>query len=144
MKFGQLLNRAAVPVLILGLSLVAWHSYGWGGVGFVASVCVFWLLLHFNRLMLVLRRARERPIGYVGSAVMLNAKLRPGVNLLHVVALTRALGELRSAKDAQPEIYRWTDGTRSSVTCEFVDGRLQRWQLERPAEAPAPAEPPAT
>ena len=50
-------------------------------------------------------------MGYVGSAVMLNAKLKPGVNLLHVMAMTGALGEQLSPKDEQPEIYRWTDGS---------------------------------
>ena len=63
---------------------------------------------------------------------MLNAKLRPGVNLLHVVAMTRSLGELLTPKDTQPELFRWTDGTRSSVTCEFAQGRLVRWELSRP------------
>jgi len=67
---------------------------------------------------------------------MLNAKLRPGVTLLHVVALTRALGELLSPKDIQPEVYRWTDGTQSHVTCEFRDGKLVKWELVRPAAEP--------
>ena len=136
MKTAPLARRLGVPLLLVGLALAGWHSYGWGGVAFVASVAVFWALLHFNRLMQVLKRAASRPIGHVGSAVMLNARLRDGVSLMHVVALTRALGELRSAKDAQPEIYRWTDASQSHVTCEFVAGRLVRWQLERPLVAP--------
>jgi hypothetical protein len=64
---------------------------------------------------------------------MLNAKLNPGVTLLHVVAMTRALGEQLSPKDEQPEVFRWTDGSASHVTCEFKDGKLVRWALERPA-----------
>ena len=139
MKLTPTARRLGVPLLLLGLAFVGWHSYGWGGVAFVTSVAVLWAMLHFNRLMQVLKRAANRPIGHVGSAVMLNAKLRDGVSLLHVVALTRALGELRSAKDAQPENYRWTDGTQSHVTCEFVAGRLVRWQLQRP---PAPPDTP--
>ena len=94
-----------------------------------------WALLHFNRLLQVLKRAADRPIGYVGSAVMLNAKLQPGVTLLNVMARTQALGELLSEKDAQPEIYRWTDGTQSHVTCTFKDGKLQHWTLVRPETA---------
>ncbi|HYF18347.1 MAG TPA: glycerate kinase, partial [Ramlibacter sp.] len=90
----------------------------------------------FTRLMHVLKKAADRPIGYVGSAVMLNAKLRAGVTLLHVVAMTRALGEQLSAKDQQPEVFRWTDGTQSHVTCEFVNGKLAKWSLFRP-ETPA-------
>lgn len=61
---------------------------------------------------------------------------------MHVVAMTQALGELRSAEGADPEIYRWTDGTRSHVTCEFCQGKLVKWTLERP-EADADAPPPA-
>ena len=37
-------------------------------------------------------------MGYVGSAVMLNARLKPGVNLMHVMAMTQSLGERLSAK----------------------------------------------
>jgi hypothetical protein len=73
---------------------------------------------------------------------MLNAKLRPNVNLLHVMAMTRAIGEQLSEKDAQPEVFRWTDGTASSVTCEFMHGKLKKWELFRPpAPAPEPAPP---
>ena len=86
---------------------------------------VMWLLLHFNRMMQVLKRAADRPIGYVDSAVMLNAKLKPGVTLLHVVAMTRALGaaavaEGRAARDLS--LDRWR--RQSHVTCEFHGGKL--------------------
>jgi hypothetical protein len=64
---------------------------------------------------------------------MLNAKLKPSSTLLHVVAMTRALGELRSPKDTQPEIYRWTDAGESYVDCTFVDGKLTHHKLVRPA-----------
>lgn len=73
--------------------------------------------------------AANRPIGYVDSAVMLNAKLRPAMSLLHVVAMTRALGALQSVKDAQPEIYRCSDASQSNVTCEFVGAKLKTWAL---------------
>jgi hypothetical protein len=102
-----------------------------------------WLLLHFNRLMHVMRKTAKRPKGYVGSAVMLNAKLKPKVNLLHVMAMTESLGELLSPEGEQPEVYRWTDGTDSSVTCEFRDGRLVKWTLHRPEQASEPADRPA-
>jgi hypothetical protein len=42
----------------------------WYGVAAVVNVVVFWLLLRFNRMMQVLRRTSDRPIGYVASAVM--------------------------------------------------------------------------
>jgi len=107
---------------------------------------MMWLLLHFTRMMQVLRRAANRPIGYVDSAVMLNAKLKPGMTLLHVVAMTRSLGALQSDKDAQPELFRWTDGSQSHVTCTFVGGKLAHHALFRPpvtdslpaAEGPPP------
>jgi hypothetical protein len=105
-----------------------------------------WLLLHFNRMMQVLKRAANRPIGYIESAVMLNAKLKPRATLMHVVAMTRSLGELRSPKDEQPEVYRWTDTGGSYVDCTFAGGKLVGHQLTRPAEetqAPAHQTPPA-
>ncbi|MBC7704519.1 MAG: glycerate kinase [Rhodoferax sp.] len=132
MKFQQLMSRAGVPLLAVILVALAYRSYGWSGVGVAASLMVMWALLHFNRLMQVLKRAARRPIGYLDSAVMLNARLKPGVTLMHVVAMTRALGELKSVKDQQPEVYRWTDGSESHVTCEFSGGKLVKWQLVRP------------
>lgn len=129
-------KRIAVPIVGVVLVAVAWRSWGWSGVALVLGGIVMWMLLHFTRMTTVLKRASGRPIGYVGSAVMLNAKLRPGLTLLHVVGLTRALGEQLSPKEVQPEVFRWTDGSDSHVTCEFANGRLARWKLERP-ETPA-------
>jgi hypothetical protein len=108
-------------------------------VAIVISGLVTWMLLHFSRMMQILKRAANRPIGYVDSAVMLNAKLQKGKTLMHVVAMTKALGELLSVKDVQPEIFRWTDGTKSHVTCTFVGGKLQSWELVRPLEEPVEA-----
>ena len=88
--------------------------------------------------MSVVKKAAKRPIGYVGSAVMLNARLAAGVNLMHVVAMTQSLGEQLSAADADPEVYRWTDGSHSHVTCEFRNGKLVKWVLERPAASAEP------
>ena len=133
MKFQQILSRVDIPLLGVALVAIAYRSYGWAGVAVVVTAMVMWGLLHFTRMMQVLKRAANRPIGYVDSAVMLNAKLRPGVTLLHVIAMTRALGELKSVKDEQPELFRWTDGTQSHVTAEFLGGRLVKWDLVRPA-----------
>ena len=126
------LQQILMPVLGVVLVAAAWQLYGWGGVAIAAGGIVMWVLLHFTRLTHVLSRAAERPVGYVASAVMLNAKLKPGVNLLHVIAMTRALGERLSKEGEQPELYRWTDGGASSVTCEFANGRLAKWTLARP------------
>lgn len=135
MNFQKLL----VPVAGVIIVAAAYQGYGWPGVILMGGGIVMWVLLNFTRMMKVMQRASARPIGYVDSAVMLNAKLRRGMTLLHVVAMTRALGALRSPKDTQPEIYRWTDTTDSHVTCEFNGGKLLKWELFRPApEADAP------
>jgi hypothetical protein len=130
-------QKIILPVLGVILVVVAYRGYGWMGVGLVVTGIVTWMLLHFTRMMKVMQRASNRPVGFVDSAVMLNAKLKPGVNLLHVMAMTRAIGEQLSDKDANPEVYRWTDGSASSVTCTFDKGRLVKWELSRP-EVPAP------
>lgn len=127
-------QKYLVPIGGVVLVVAAYQAYGWGGVAISVGALVMWLLLHFNRLMQALKRAANRPIGYVDSAVMLNAKLKPGATLLHVVALTRALGALKSPKDSQPEVYCWTDGSESFVTCEFLHGKLVKWELTRPAQ----------
>ncbi|QXW18531.1 glycerate kinase [Comamonas aquatica] len=126
------MRNIVIPLGLAVLIYVAYDSLGWQGVAAVGGGILMWLLLHFTRLMTVMRRAAERPMGYVGSAVMLNAKLKPKVNLMHVVAMTRSLGVRISQEGQDPEVYRWTDGTDSHVTCEFVHGRLVKWTLERP------------
>ncbi len=131
MKFQKIL----IPLLCLSLVAASFYYYRWQGLAISTGVLVMWMLMHFNRMLQVLKRAANRPIGYVGSAVMLNAKLQPGATLLHVIARTQSLGDLQSPKDTQPEIYRWTDGTASFVTAEFQDGKLKSWTLERPVQA---------
>ncbi len=127
-------QKILIPAAGVALIVLAYLSYGWPGVVVVVSVLVMWMLLHFTRMMQVLKRATGRPIGYVDSAVMLNAKLKPKASLLHVVAMTRALGELRSPKGAQPEVFRWTDGSKSYVDCTFVSGKLAGHSLTRPTD----------
>ena len=131
------MNFRTILVWLGGAALIAaaYRAYGWPGVALISGGIVFWLLIHFNRTLQALRRAANRPIGYVDSAVMLNAKLKPGLTLLHVIALTRSLGELQSPKDTQPEVFRWTDTSQSHVTCEFASGKLMKYELVRPSEA---------
>ena len=133
-------QKILVPILGVTAVVLAYRFYAWSGVAAVASALVMWVLLHFTRMMQVLKRAANRPIGYVDSAVMLNAKLKPGMTLLHVIAMTRALGQLQSEKDLQPEVFCWTDGSDSQVTCTFAGGKLVHHALFRPgAEAAPPA-----
>ena len=135
-------QKIFLPLAALALLVFAFYRYSWAGLAVTSGALVMWLLLHFSRMMQILKRAANRPIGYVDSAVMLNAKLRPGVNLLHVVAMTRALGELQSPPDTQPEVFRWTDGSDSQVSCVFLHGKLQSWELKRPNPADEPADEP--
>jgi hypothetical protein len=134
MQFQKIL----IPLVCVALVGGAYHYYAWPGVAVATGALVMWMLMHFTRMVQVLTRAGKRPIGYVDSAVMLNAKLKPGMTLLHVVAMTRALGALQSAKDAQPEVYRWSDGSQSHVSAEFLHGKLKSWALQRPTPDAAP------
>ena len=130
-------RRFVYPLAALAFLVFSWYAYSWSGVAAALTGGVMWILLHFNRMVHVMKQAADRPKGYVGSAVMLHAKLRRGVNLLHVMAITKSLGERLSAEGEQPEVYRWTDGTGSLVTCEFHNGRLANWKLWRPEAAEA-------
>ena len=125
-------QRVLVPLGLSALVVVAWQAQGWAGVALVGGGLVMWGLLHVTRLMTVLKRASDRPKGYVDSAVMLNAKLKPGVNLMHVIAMTRSLGERLSAEGEDPERYRWTDNGGSSVSVSLQAGRVSAWELQRP------------
>ena len=136
------LQKLFLPIVGAAMVVMAWQMYGLAGAALAGGALVMYLLLHFNRMMHVLKKAADRPKGYVGSAVMLNAKLKPGVNLLHVMAMTESLGELVSPEGEQPEVFRWTDGSQSHVTCEFKSGKLVKWELYRPPvpdETPPPA-----
>lgn len=143
MTLPPLVLRVLLPAAAALMLVLAHRAYGWGGVALAGGALVFWLLLHFTRMMQVLQRAARRPVGYVDSAVVLNARLREGVNLLQVVGLARALGERQSEEGAQPEVFRWTDNGGSHVTCRFAGGRLAGWALWRPPEASETGQPPA-
>ena len=140
MKMQALFWRAGAPLLGCAVVLLAYRAYGWQGVAAAAAGVVMWLLLHFTRMMNTLKKAANMPVGFVGSAVMLNARLDKGMTLLHVVAMTKSLGTLVSVKDQQPEVFTWTDASDSVVTLTFAVGKLQSWQLVRPEPEPdAPA-----
>ncbi|MGV0985356.1 MAG: glycerate kinase [Limnohabitans sp.] len=125
-------TKILAPVAIILLTVGAWRQFGWAGIALAGGGVVMWILLHFTRMLTILKKAADRPIGHVASAVMLNAKLKKGASLMHVIAMTRSLGKLQSPKDEQPEIFTWTDAGQSSVTCTFVGGKLTEWTLQRP------------
>ncbi|RMX04328.1 glycerate kinase [Corticibacter populi] len=126
----------AVITLVLTTGYV---NQGWTGFFAVFGVVVFFFLLHFTKVMRVLRIAANTPKGVISSAVMLNARLRPGMSMLQVVQQTRSLSVPQSPLDVQPEIHRWTDLGGAWVDCQFVNGKLVVWSLGRPeTEAEAP------
>ncbi len=110
-----------------GLLAGGW-TYGWQGVVVMLSVGVFWLLLQFNRSLRVLKNAGHAPVGKVPSGVMLNARLRAGMNMMQIVGLTRSLGR-RVAQD--PETWAWSDEGGVRVTLVMNRGRLESWELTR-------------
>ena len=125
-------NKILAPLVMVGFTVGAWQAFQWAGIALAVGGVVMWILLHFTRMVAILKKAADRPIGHVASAVMLNAKLRKGVNLMHVIAMTRSLGSLQSPKGEQPEVFSWTDTGESRVTCTFVGGKLTEWSLQRP------------
>jgi hypothetical protein len=130
-------SRILIPVGVIVFVAVAWHEYKWPGVAVATGAVVMWILLHFTRMVTVLSRAANRPVGHVDSAVMLNVKLKKGVNLMHVIAMTKSLGVRLSEENAQPEIFKWTDPGDSFVICTFKAGKLQGWEMTRPLQEEA-------
>jgi uncharacterized protein (DUF58 family) len=129
------------PVIGWTLAVLAiaasYQSFGLKGVAFGVTLIVFWLVLQLNRSIRVMKNATDQPIGHIGSAVMFNAKLKPGLSLLQVVAMTKSLG--KKVAD-EPESFAWTDETQSTVTIVLVKGRVASWNLTRPAQADEIAE----
>lgn len=122
---------------------LAWQTYGWQGALFAASTVVFWLLLQFSRVMRAMRLAGQAPVGRVDSAVMLQAKLRPGMSMLQVIGLTKSLGRKLDTGDAKDQDdWAWSDEGHSTVRLCFVRGKLARFELERAADG-GEATPPA-
>lgn len=116
-------------ILAVATLAVGWSSYGWRGFAFALSVVFFWLLTQFNRSVKVLRAAADSPVGHVDSAVMLNAKLKTGLPMTQVVALTNSLGKHIVQ---EPDTWAWSDASGSQVHIVFVKGRCVSWTLERP------------
>jgi hypothetical protein len=130
-------SRILIPIGVIVFVAAAWHEYKWPGVAVATGAVVMWILLHFTRMVTVLSRAANRPVGHVDSAVMLNVKLKKGVNLMHVIAMTKSLGVRLSEENAQPEIFKWTDPGDSFVICTFKAGKLQGWEMTRPLQEEA-------
>ena len=115
----------ALAVIAVAVGYVSWD---WQGVVLAVSVVVFWLLLQFSRALRVMRQAAERPVGHVDNAVMLQARLKPGLLMMDILKLTRSLGQ--KVVD-EPETWVWTDGGGDRVRVEMRDGRSATVVLER-------------
>jgi hypothetical protein len=115
---------------------VGYWGYGWPGVVLAATAIVFWLLLQFSRALRALRLAAGSPVGQVPSAVMLHARLQPGMRLVDIIRITRSLG--RKVSD-DPETFAWCDESGAEVQIEFVRGRSRVWLLKRNGPAGADA-----
>ena len=89
--------RLLVPLALLGLLSAAWLKGGWPALALAASGVVLWALLHCTRLLAVMRRAAARPLGYVDSAVMLNARLRPHTTAAAILRATFPCGSITGA-----------------------------------------------
>ncbi len=125
------MTRIAALLALVALCGLAFRAYGWAGLALAVGAVVMWVLLHMSRMLVVLRRTAQRPVGTVASAVMLHARLARGMALLQVLALTRALGELLGDSDGEQH-YQWTDGSQAKVRCAFANGKLVHWELLRP------------
>ncbi len=136
--FGWTLAIAAIVVGQL--------AYGWPGVALALSCIVFWLLLQFTRALRALRDAAGRPVGQVDSAVMLQARLQPGMRLPQILKITKSLGQpsegASAGQNTSEETFTWQDAGGDSVQVRLQGGRLAAWSLrramaERAAEAAA-------
>jgi hypothetical protein len=122
------LNPVIGWVLALLALLAGWQSYGWPGVALAITLIAFWLVLQFNRALRVMKNAAGAPVGHVDSAVMLHSRLRTGMTLVQVVAMTRSLGR-KVATDA--ETWSWSDASDAKVTLVMTGGKLRHWTLTR-------------
>ena len=125
-------TRVVVLLVLAVLGVLAHRAYGWPGIALGLGALVMWMLMHMSRMLVVLRRTAQRPVGTVASAVMLHARLQRGMALLQVLALTQALGQRVGEADADCEQYQWTDASDATVRCTFAHGKLTHWELLRP------------
>lgn len=123
----------------VGVAVCGWR-WGWPGLLLGTGVVVFWLLLQFSRALRVLQAAGRAPVGTVANAVMLHARLRPGMKLMQILPLTGSLGmRLAGPAASAEERFRWQDAAGDGVELALVGGRLAHWQLTRAAAPDAGA-----
>jgi hypothetical protein len=139
-QLPPLVRRLLFPALATALAYAAWRSYSWPGLILALLMLSFWLLLHFTKLMRLLRTVANRPLGRVRDATVLAKHLKPGMPLVDVMRLTLSIGALQSAPDTEPEVRTWSDDAGRTAICSFEQGRLVSFRVEA---TPQP-EPPDT
>ncbi|PKO66835.1 MAG: glycerate kinase [Betaproteobacteria bacterium HGW-Betaproteobacteria-16] len=125
------------PALAVAIAYAAWQSYGAKGLLLALLMISFWVLLHFTKLMRLLRAAAKRPMGHVRNAKVLHGSLKKGMPLVEVVRRTQSLGLRHSDPEHDPEVLEWGDENGDAVICTFLRGRLQTFELRlaEPARA---------
>ena len=127
------MNSIPTWALIAAALAAGWAAYGWQGLVLAITAIVFWLLLQLSRVTRVMRRAGNAPVGRITSAVMLHSKLREGMSLMQVLALTGSLGErIEPPAEGADESWGWRDDGEVAVTVNLARGRTRSWQLTRP------------
>ncbi len=124
------LRALLFPAMAVALSYAAWRSYGVPGLLLAVLMLSFWLLLHFTKLMRLLRTVAARPMGRTSDAEALRTRLKPGMAMVDVIRLTLSIGQLRTPPDTEPEERHWLDDTGQAVVCRFEHGRLVSFRLE--------------
>lgn len=123
------------PALALTLILAAWRSYGWQGVLLATLMLSFWVLLHFSKILRLLRTAATRPLGHCRDCRALARALKRGMPLYRVVQFTHALGLRQDSADAAVDRFVWHDPQDWQLEVVLWHGRVSEWTLLPPAEA---------
>jgi hypothetical protein len=126
--------RVAWGVAVVGVGGAA-LAWGWRGAVLALSAPVFWVLVQLTRSMRLVRHSAQRPLGRVDSAVMLQARLHRGAQMLQVIRLAGSLG--RRVDPASDDLWVWSDDGGAEVRVAFRDGRCERWELRRPQDSGA-------
>ncbi len=124
-------QKLIAPLAGVVVVTAAYVLYDWHGVALAATALVTWVLWQLSRFMKVMRTAANRPMGQVGSATALQARLRTGMPLLEVITFAKSLGKPLTPEGQQPEEFAWTDDGQTQLRCVFQDGKLLRWKREQ-------------
>jgi len=127
------LRSLLFPALVLALSYAGWKSYGWQGLLLALLMSSFWVLLHFTKLMRLLRAAATRPLGEVQDVRALQGRLRPGMPMHEVIRQSACLGKREAGEaNGSTEDFVWHDAQGRTLRLRFDHGRLRRIERRDP------------